>query len=299
MSLDYEKITNAYVTIGGVHLPVLKIFETIEGVHTEVYSASSPYAVVIYNANGGVFDNGKTINKVEYNKEGEITTVTKISKTSNVSDDGLTADTSSGYGNSKAITDVVTIDGAESLDITITYQTESTSYDWVCIYDNSVTPSTSNYGSSITGKLGGTTKTTKTYTINGDTAQFYFKSDGSVCNYYGYYAVITGEANSMTITIVSGEEKEPINGDIKFRGWYLDAECTAGKKFNLEKDLILGEKITVYAKFSNSFDPTADLIDFSYYDNGDETYTLTGWKETLYGNSSTELIIPDSNAIIL
>ena len=70
------------VTINGIHLPVLKIFETVNGVHTEVYPAySSPYATVIYNANGGVFDNGETVNIVEYNKVGETTTTTKISKT--------------------------------------------------------------------------------------------------------------------------------------------------------------------------------------------------------------------------
>lgn len=297
MSLDYEKISNAYVTIGGVHLPVLKIFETIEGVHTKVYPASSPYAVVIYNANGGVFDNGKTTNTVEYNIVGEITTVTKISKTSNVSDDGLTADTSTGYGNSKAITDVVTIDGAESLDITITYQTESTSYDWVCIYDDSVTPSTSNYGSSITGKLGGTTKTTKTYTINGDTAQFYFESDSSVCNYYGYYAVITGESDSTTITIVSGEEKEPSNEELYFDGWYLDLNCTVGNKFNLKQDIQMGKEINVYAKWLTEEERT--LQDFEYIKNNDGTVTLTAWKGTLNGEPSTELVIPDNDRIIL
>lgn len=32
MSLGYEKISNAYVTIDGIHLPVLKIFETVDGV---------------------------------------------------------------------------------------------------------------------------------------------------------------------------------------------------------------------------------------------------------------------------
>lgn len=41
------------------------------------------------------------------------------------------------------------------------------------------------------------------------------------------------------------------------------------------------------------------LIDFEYTDNGDETYTLTGWKETHNGEESTELVIPDEPGIIL
>lgn len=41
------------------------------------------------------------------------------------------------------------------------------------------------------------------------------------------------------------------------------------------------------------------LIDFDYDDNGDGTYTITGWKETLNGEPSTEMIVPNSNKIII
>lgn len=41
------------------------------------------------------------------------------------------------------------------------------------------------------------------------------------------------------------------------------------------------------------------LIDFEYKDNGDGTCTLLAWKETLNGEPSTELIIPDDSNIIL
>lgn len=140
---------------------------------------SLPIPVTItYNANGGSFTNGN-VNIVEYTESEGVGTVTKISKTDNVSNDGLTADTSTGYGDNKSITDVIKIDGAESLEVTITYQTESTNYDWVCIYDGTVTPSSSNYSSSVSGKIGGATKTTETFTVNGDTVQIYFKSDSS------------------------------------------------------------------------------------------------------------------------
>lgn len=47
----------------------------------------------------------------------------------------------------------------------------------------------------------------------------------------------------------------------------------------------------------SEFDPAVELVDFDYTDNGDGTYTLTGWKGTLNGEPSTRMIIPD-NALI-
>lgn len=41
------------------------------------------------------------------------------------------------------------------------------------------------------------------------------------------------------------------------------------------------------------------LIDFEYTKNSDGTVTLTAWKGTLNGAPSTELVIPDSDRIIL
>ena len=49
----------------------------------------------------------------------------------------------------------------------------------------------------------------------------------------------------------------------------------------------------------SAFDPAVVLADFEYTSNSDGTYTITGWKQTLNGVSSTELIIPDNNKIIL
>lgn len=42
------------------------------------------------------------------------------------------------------------------------------------------------------------------------------------------------------------------------------------------------------------FNPDVKLVDFNYDDNGDGTYTLTGWKKTLNGEASTEIIIPNN-----
>lgn len=41
------------------------------------------------------------------------------------------------------------------------------------------------------------------------------------------------------------------------------------------------------------------LIDFDYIENNDGTATITGWKNTLNGTPSTELIVPDDSKIIL
>ena len=48
-----------------------------------------------------------------------------------------------------------------------------------------------------------------------------------------------------------------------------------------------------------AFDPAVVLKDFTYTDNGDGTYTITDWKQTYNGVSSTELIVPNSSRIIV
>lgn len=41
------------------------------------------------------------------------------------------------------------------------------------------------------------------------------------------------------------------------------------------------------------------LTDFTYSDNGDGTYTITGWDGTYNGEASTEIVIPDYENIIV
>ena len=45
------------------------------------------------------------------------------------------------------------------------------------------------------------------------------------------------------------------------------------------------------------FDPEVVLVDFEYTTNDDGTYTITGWKGTLNGVASTEMIIPNNSLI--
>lgn len=43
-----------------------------------------------------------------------------------------------------------------------------------------------------------------------------------------------------------------------------------------------------------AFDPAVVLVDFTYVDNGNGKYTITGWKGTYNGVESTEMIIPSN-----
>ena len=107
----------------------------------------------------------------------------KISKTTNATS---FTEHSGGYGNNKALYDVVSFPGASKIVVDIAYQTESTNYDYVQIAVGSVSsaPSTSTYP-----KYGGTTLTRKELTFEDtDTITFYFKTDSSTDAYLGYYA---------------------------------------------------------------------------------------------------------------
>lgn len=119
---------------------------------------------------------------------------TKISKTSNAISH---TEKSGGYGNNKSVYDEITIPGASSINVTISYQTESTQYDYVQICQGTK----SQFDSSVP-KYGGTTLTKKDLTFQGDSVTFYFKSDTSNDTFLGYYAEITGV----------GENNEPITG---------------------------------------------------------------------------------------
>jgi surface protein len=87
------------------------------------------------------------------------------------------------YQNNQSQYYEASFEGATSLVITLTYQTESTNWDWVQLLNAS--------GATISNKYGGTTKTTTTITVNGDYVKIWFKTDGSVNGYYGFHAVVT------------------------------------------------------------------------------------------------------------
>ena len=132
-------------------------------------------------------------------------------------------------------------------DVDIKYQTEGTSYDWVCIYAN-IEPTDSNYNNSISGKLGGSLAT-KQYHIEGNTMYIYFRSDGSASSYFGFWAditptYITPPAPHWADTILPIPEKEGYT----FIGWYQDAELT----IPVTSDIILTSAKQFYAKWERS-----------------------------------------------
>lgn len=130
--------------------------------------------------------------RIEYETQIGHPPLTKISKTQNAISH---TEYSGGYGENKAIYDEVTIPGASSITVTLSYQTEGTNYDYVQVCKG--TQSQFNSGST---KYGNKTLTQTTLTFPGDTVTFYFKSDSSGSSYLGYYAEITGiDANNEII----------------------------------------------------------------------------------------------------
>jgi len=75
-----------------------------------------------------------------------------------------------------------TFEGATSLTVKLDYQTESTSYDYIYLYDST--------GKQY-GKYGGTTRKTETITIPGNYIKILFHTNGGNNDYYGYKATIT------------------------------------------------------------------------------------------------------------
>lgn len=220
------------------------------GFKAKAANTTSTYTITYEAGDNGKFSNGTTENKVTYTFTHHDTSITKYSHTANIDDTGAANGT---YASSLSTTDTVTIPGAAKLTIDVWYSTEGTSYDWLAIYPAGVTPSSSNYSSaSISGgKLGDGRATSKSgathkqFTVNGDTAQFYFKSDGSA-NYYGYYATITDGYDSCDAA--SGAYKEPVPNDSKnlFNGWYTDNAYTT----KINDPSSLKADTTVYAKIS-------------------------------------------------
>ena len=192
---------------------------------------------VTYNANGGTFDGGSDKNVVVYYVPDRY-----ISKTDNVSDDG---EKTGPYAANLAETDIVRIEGAEKLYVTITYQTDYS--DWVCIYGAGITPNTYNYYSSISNRLYGTEKTTKTYEIDGDTAQFFFKSNGRDKDYLGYYAEVS---DTPLLEHRSGKYKIPKYNNKRLVSWNTSPDGD-GSFIDPSSDVLRTDTV-LYAQYDNA-----------------------------------------------
>ena len=207
--------------------------------YTDEASYSGSSSVILYAQWAQIHDitvnyhDGENTNTVVYScYEGNVQT-TRYSHTSNVSDEGVQ---SGGYGDNIATNEVVTIPGASSLHVVLTYQTEGVSWDWVSMWDGEHPDYTAanNYSSGIktgnntTGKYGGTTKETIEFDVQGNSITFGFRSDGSTSNYYGYYAVITSDASIVCLDAPkSGTYVAPAIRQGYNDGWSNAVDATA------------------------------------------------------------------------
>lgn len=206
---------------------------------------------ITYDANGkGSFPDGATTNVVTTKYDG-FKDITKYSHTDNLDDAGEVAQ-NGGYGNNKSFSRVVTIPGASSLTVNLTYQTESKNWDWVCAYTGGTESSPAgdaqcSTAGSLTGKLGGKTPTTRSFTVDGDSVTFWFKSDSGGSNYYGYYAVVKGPVGSKES--VSGTYAAPVDpsGEYKLSSWNTKPDGT-GEDFG-DGEVYSPSNQTVYAQW--------------------------------------------------
>ena len=218
----------------------------------EIYAHWNDNKTITYNANGGTFTNSANTNVNTYAYQEK--NMTKYSHTPNVYDDGSSY--GSYYSNMER-NDIVTIPGASQINVQVWFSTEKVGCDWLAIYNGSVTPSKSNYSDSISGKLGGgkydnkpsSSSYRKSYTITGDTAQFFFVSDNGD-NYYGYYAIITGTGYGY---FNNDTYQNPTNGGNTFRGWNTEIDGS-GTNYASEDAVIadidnLGVNTTLYAQW--------------------------------------------------
>ena len=136
-----------------------------------------------------------------------------ISKTKNAT--SLTT-YSGDYDSNQSVYDTIQIPGASRLEVTMAYQTESTSYDYVqvCAGDQSkFNVNASKYG-------GSSRKQVKLTFNNTDTVTFYFKSDASTSSYLGYYAEVTGYSADGTQIV----EQEPVYGYVEHQSIFKPSE---------------------------------------------------------------------------
>ena len=305
---DYHTVPNEYVkvahknsgtdmtaTTGGVKLTTTYATYISKTQPADTYSGQVIYTLihpasavagklnVIYDGNGLTYSNGKPTNLVAYEatETETIGTVTKKSYANAYNEEG-------GYSTSTIVAPVgnrvVTIDGAESIHIAVTYgapqnnggppsdlyifagnhpdYTNSNSADGLasCGSTNSVNGAFSSTGSSGS-------QVTMECDIAGDSVTFYdYSANTNNTVSMGYYAVITGQGTitSYEKTTTSGTYQTPTtrtNQDV-FLGWSTNPNANA----DAEEPLYINE---------------ADFIANAPYINIDNTVTLYAvWGKT-------------------
>ena len=250
---------------------VKNVGKAIKNLFVTEAHAEETYTVT-YDAGDGQFDDGSKTNTVTYTVKSD--PVVKYSHTDNVDDTGKQ---NGNYGNSEKKTDVVTIPGADQLTVTVTYGGESATYDYVSIFSGShsdYTAESDHSKADIEKQLGGGqhTSQTVTYTVQGDSVTFAWRSDSSGCgDGYGYYATVTYSGSA-----ISGSYKRPtVPEGKKLDGWAAAKNGTVVyPKTGIPDTKKITSSMTLYAVYS----------DFQWYDD---------WEYTLYkaGQVNNENII--------
>ncbi|MBQ6220768.1 MAG: BspA family leucine-rich repeat surface protein, partial [Methanosphaera sp.] len=224
----------------------IKITGNVSGITKEVEVTVNVPTIynVNYNANGGSF-NGETSNSITYTvyKQNK----TEYSHTSNISNDGVQ---NGSYVNNLATKEVVTIPGASSVHVKLTYGTEA-SYDYVYVFKGQYSGNVSknmSAGQLYTYNGSNNTTTTVEFDVEGDTVTFAFYSDSS-STYYGYYAVVSADSKYSQ----DAEYTVPTRTNKSFTGWNT-AQDGSGTTYYTEEEIMNDfEELngqTLYAQWS-------------------------------------------------
>lgn len=148
-----------------------------------LFSLSGECSVTSFKMNGELVEGNTFIMPDASVKITDIKTIKSIVFESRDTSGGTTH---SNYSNNLNETFEKEYEGAISLNVELTYQTESASFDYITLYDSpdSTTPINNK-------KYGGTTKTTETIVVNSNYIKINFKTDTSINSYYGFKAIIT------------------------------------------------------------------------------------------------------------
>ena len=265
---------------------VKNVGKAIKNLFVTEAHAEETYTVT-YDAGDGQFDDGSKTNTVAYTVKSD--PVVKYSHTDNVDDTGKQ---NGNYGNNEKKTEVVTIPGADQLTVTVTYGGESATYDYVSIFSGShpdYTAESDNSKADIVKKLGGGqhTSQTVTYTVQGDSVTFAWKSDSGGCgDGYGYYATVTYSGRT-----ISGSYKRPTAPkEKKLDGWATTQNgVVVYPKTGIPDAGKITGNMTLYAVYS----------DFNWWD--DWEYTLIDSNHTIllkkYNGNETTYKIPAKASI--
>lgn len=103
---------------------------------------------------------------------------------------------SGNYSNSEDYTVTVCVPTGYPMEISVSMNTESTSFDYMYIYEGA-----SSSGTMIANRIGGSSYT-NSYSLNSSCATFVWHSDGSVCSYSGFAIEISCGMECQDFTVV-------------------------------------------------------------------------------------------------